>query len=59
MARRFGMSYWPEDGLITHTSQTGVIARDGRLAARVDGSAFAAAQLGDLIQRELEKRTAP
>jgi hypothetical protein len=41
--------------LITHTSETGVIARDGRLAARVDGSSFAAGQLGDLIERELEK----
>ena len=58
-ARRFGMSYWPEEGLITHTSQTGVIARDGRLAARVDGSSFAAGQLGDLIERELEKKYAP
>ena len=55
VARRFGMNYWPEEGLITHTSETGVIARDGRLAARVDGSSFAASQLGDLIERELEK----
>ena len=33
VARRFGMNYWPEEGLITHTSETGIIARDGRLAA--------------------------
>jgi protein SCO1/2 len=59
VARRFGMNYWPEEGMITHTSQTGVIARDGRLAARMDGSAFAAGQLGDLIERELEKKYAP
>jgi protein SCO1 len=59
VARRFGMNYWPEDGLITHTSQTGVIARDGRLAAQVDGSSFTPGQLGDLIERELEKANAP
>jgi len=59
VARRFGMSYWPEEGLITHTSQTGVISRDGRLAGRVGGSSFTAGQLGDLIQRELEETNAP
>lgn len=58
VARRFGMNYWPEDGLITHTSQTGVIARDGKLAAQVDGSSFTPGQLGDLIERELEKANA-
>jgi protein SCO1 len=59
VARRFGMNYWPEEGLITHTSQTGVIGRDGKLAATVDGSSFAPVQLGDLIERELEKTNAP
>jgi protein SCO1/2 len=59
VARRFGMNYWPEEGLITHTSETGVIARDGRLTAQVDGSSFTPSQLGDLIQRELEKTNAP
>ncbi len=59
VARRFGMNYWPEEGLITHTSQTAVIGRDGRLAAQVDGSSFTPAQLGDLIEKELEKTNAP
>ncbi len=59
VARRFGMNYWPEEGLITHTSQTGIIGRNGRLAATVDGSSFAPVQLGDLIARELEKTDAP
>jgi protein SCO1/2 len=59
VARRFGMNYWPEEGLITHTSQTCVIGRDGKLAAQVDGSSFTPSQLGDLIQRELEKTNAP
>jgi protein SCO1/2 len=59
VARRFGMNYWPEEGLITHTSQTGIIGRNGKLAATVDGSSFASVQLGDLIERELEKTNAP
>jgi protein SCO1/2 len=54
VAGRFGMVYWPEEGLMTHTSQTCVVARDGRLAALVAGSSYSAAQLGDLIELELE-----
>src|SRR5262245_51136732 len=36
----FGIQYWAEEGLITHTLQTAVIARDGRLAATIEGRAF-------------------
>ncbi|MEX2263274.1 MAG: SCO family protein [Bryobacteraceae bacterium] len=54
VARRFGMVYWPEEGLLTHTSQTGVIARDGTLAALVEGSGYLVNQLGDLIAAQLE-----
>ena len=50
VAGRFGMVYWPEEGLMTHTSATGIIGRDGRLAAVVEGTTFTAAQLGDLIE---------
>lgn len=59
VARRFGMNYWPEEGVITHTSQTAVIDRTGRLAAQVHGSSFTPGQLGDLIEKELEKTNAP
>ncbi len=59
VAQRFGMNYWPEEGVITHTSQTAVIDRAGRLAAQVNGSSFTPAQLGDLIEKELEKTNAP
>ena len=55
VARRFAMNYWPEEGLIVHTSETGVIARDGTLVARIEGSGFAASQLGDLIANELRR----
>jgi len=54
IANHFGLVYWPEDGLLTHTSQTGIIDRDGRLAALVEGSSYEENQLGDLIARQLE-----
>jgi len=54
LANQFGLVYWPEDGLLTHTSQTGIIGRDGRLAALIEGSSYEEDQLGDLIARQLE-----
>ncbi len=49
----FGIQYWPEEGLITHTLQTAVIDRNGRLAATIEGKEYAAAQLGDLVAEVL------
>jgi protein SCO1 len=54
IANQFGLVYWPEDGLLTHTSQTGIISRDGRLAALIEGTSYEEDQLGDLIARQLE-----
>jgi len=54
VAGRFGIVSWPEEGLLTHNSETAVIARDGRLAALIGGSSYTADQLGDLIALELE-----
>jgi protein SCO1/2 len=54
VAERFGMIYWPEDGSLTHTSQTAVIGRDGRLAALVEGSRYPVSQLIDLVSMETE-----
>jgi protein SCO1/2 len=45
----FGIEFWPEQGLITHTLQTALIDRDGRLAARVEGRDYSARQLIDLV----------
>ncbi|MEO7652186.1 MAG: SCO family protein [Bryobacteraceae bacterium] len=56
VAGRFGLHFWAEEGMITHTSETGVIGRNGRLAALVAGSGYAASQLGDLIAGELEEK---
>jgi cytochrome oxidase Cu insertion factor (SCO1/SenC/PrrC family) len=54
LASQLGLVYWPEDGQLTHTSQTGVISRDGRLSALIEGSSYEEDQLGDLIARQLE-----
>jgi protein SCO1/2 len=56
VAERFGMSYWPEEGLITHTTMTALISRDGRLSASIEGSSYRPRELGDLIEKELEKQ---
>jgi protein SCO1 len=55
VAARFGIIYWPEEGVITHTSTLGFIDRQGRLAARVEGLSFTARQLGDLVGKLLEE----
>jgi protein SCO1 len=46
----FGLVYWPEDGVITHTSSTAVVDRQGRLSALVEGSSYRAKQLLDLVE---------
>jgi protein SCO1/2 len=54
-AARFGLHFWAEEGMITHTSETGVIGRNGRLAAVIAGSNYVVSQLGDLIAKQLEE----
>ncbi len=55
-AGRFGIVFWPEEGVITHTSNIAVIGRTGRLDALVEGLSFTARQLGDLIEHQLDAR---
>jgi protein SCO1/2 len=45
----FGIQYWADEGLITHSLETAVIDRDGRLRATVEGKDFTPQQLGDLV----------
>ncbi len=52
----FGIQYWAEEGLITHSLQTAIIDREGRLAATVEGKDFTPVQLGDLVGSALEIR---
>ena len=52
----FGLVYWPEDGVITHTSSTAVIGIDGRLRAIVQGTSYRPDQLLALVTSVLESR---
>jgi protein SCO1/2 len=54
VAGSFGIVYWPDEDALSHTSITGVIGRDGRLVAAVEGSSFRIDQLADIISRQLE-----
>jgi protein SCO1/2 len=51
----FGVEYWPDSGLITHTLQTAVVDREGRLAAAVEGKDVTGRQIADLVQSVLEQ----
>jgi protein SCO1/2 len=53
----FGIEYWPDEGLLTHSLQTAIIDREGRLAATVEGKDFSGKQLGDLLEAVLEQDT--
>ena len=55
VAAQFGLNFWNTEGLLTHTLHTVVIDRQGRLAANIDGNAFTAKQLGDLVQSVLQQ----
>ena len=46
----FGVEYWPEEGMITHTLRTAVIDRTGRLAATVEGKEHSSRQLAQLLE---------
>jgi protein SCO1 len=53
VAELFGMSFWSDEGFLTHPFHTAVIDRSGRLAANIEGNQFTATQLGDLVQTVL------
>jgi len=46
----FGLTFWPDEGLLVHTLRTAVIDRDGKLVANLEGNQYTAEQLGDLAE---------
>src|SRR5579872_5450718 len=56
VAGYFGLIYWPEEGSITHTVSTGIIGRDGKLAALIEGSSFRPEQLRDLVAQTVSRQ---
>lgn len=51
---RFGMSFWPDEGLMTHSLHTVIIDRNGNLVTNLEGNQFTADQLGDLVETVLK-----
>ena len=55
MARGFDMNFYPEEALFVHSFHTIVIDRQRKLVANLEGNAFSAKQLGDLVETVLSK----
>jgi protein SCO1 len=49
VCRRFGLNFWQEEGLFTHSLHTFVIDRTGKLRTNFEGNEFTAGQLGDFV----------
>jgi protein SCO1/2 len=49
----FGLTYWNEEGSITHTSTTAILNRHGILEALIEGSSYRPDQLRDLVEHSL------
>ena len=59
IAEEFGIQYWAEEDVLTHSSSVGMITQDGKLAARVDGTGYTVRQLIDLVTSQLSLDVAP
>lgn len=57
ICNRFGISYWPDEGLMTHSLHTVVVDRQGKLVSDIEGNEFSARQLGDLLEQVLQRPT--
>ena len=55
VCREFGVSAYPDEGLLIHSLHTVIINRDGKLAANLEGNEFSAAQLGDLVETVMKQ----
>jgi protein SCO1/2 len=55
VCRRFGMAFFPDEGLMTHSLHTVVIDRQGKLVTNLEGNQFTADQLGDLVETVMER----
>jgi protein SCO1/2 len=53
VANLFGMNFWREDGLLTHSLHTVMINGKGELSTNLEGNRFTAQQLGDLVEAQL------
>ena len=52
----FGMNFWPDEGLMTHSLHTVIVGRDGKIVANLEGNEFTAQQLGDFVETVLRRQ---
>jgi protein SCO1 len=55
VASLFGMDFWRDEGLLTHSLHTVIIDRRGQLAVNLEGNNFTARQVGDLVESQLNQ----
>ncbi|SPE36654.1 Electron transport protein SCO1/SenC [Candidatus Sulfopaludibacter sp. SbA3] len=55
VCRQFGLNFWQDEGLLTHSLHTIVIDREGKLAADFEGNEFTAEQLGDFVLSVMQR----
>jgi protein SCO1/2 len=54
----FGMNFWQDEGVLTHSLHTIVLDRQRKLVANLEGNQFTANQLGDLVATVLARPSA-
>jgi protein SCO1/2 len=55
VCREFGVTAYPDEGLLIHSLHTVIIDRQGNLAANLEGNEFSATQLGDLVETVMKR----
>jgi protein SCO1/2 len=56
VCRLFGLSFWQDEGLLTHSLHTVILDRQGKLAANFEGNEFTVEQLSDFVGVVLERK---
>jgi protein SCO1/2 len=51
----FGMDFWSNEGLLTHSMHTVILNRKGEIAANLEGNQFTSRQLTDLVRSMMDK----
>jgi protein SCO1/2 len=51
----FGMDFWSNEGLLTHSMHTVIIDREGKIDVNLEGNEFSSRQLVDLVRSAIEK----
>jgi len=53
VGRKYGISFWADEGLMNHSLHTFVVDRSGKLLADLEGNEYTTAELEDLVQSAL------